>query len=237
MLKIALCDSDLAALESLETLLRLELRDQDFSVFCFSGSTDILSFLENSSGLINTVMVSLSLDDACGLQTVLSVAERWPEIRIIGLDRDSDQIEAFFTCRPVFFLYKPVNRDSLRKCLAILNESSRRQRARYLSVLGRQGVTSLLCDDIHYIESDRRTLIIHEQSGSHVIYKKLDELESQVGRPFLRCHKSFLVNMDHIRYLLQDSVRLKSGIEIPVSQNRYASARNEFICYLTECKN
>ncbi|TFG84642.1 MAG: response regulator transcription factor [Spirochaetales bacterium] len=54
--------------------------------------------------------------------------------------------------------------------------------------------------EILYIESNGRQAILHLVEGEPVcVNQKLDDLESQLDDDhFLRCHQSFLVNMDHI---------------------------------------
>lgn len=55
-------------------------------------------------------------------------------------------------------------------------------------------------DDIMYIESNNSKCILFTDDGrEYVIYKRLDEIEKELpDRRFLRCHRSFIVNMNYI---------------------------------------
>ena len=53
-------------------------------------------------------------------------------------------------------------------------------------------------------------------------------------RNFVRVHKSFLVNMDQIRRLTQDSCFLESGRNVPVSKTRSAEVKREYLVFVSK---
>ena len=64
------------------------------------------------------------------------------------------------------------------------------------------------------------------------IYSKLDVLERQLeGHSFLRIHKSYLVNMRHIRKVSNYMVFLDTGEELPVPRSRFQSVKESFVDY------
>jgi DNA-binding LytR/AlgR family response regulator len=59
--------------------------------------------------------------------------------------------------------------------------------------------------DILYIEVFDIRCIIHTTSEDIACYTSIDELEKQLSSPpFLRCHRSYIVNMDHVRAIDRD---------------------------------
>ena len=51
-----------------------------------------------------------------------------------------------------------------------------------------------------------------------VTYKKLYEFEKRLGdRLFYRCHQGYLVNLDYVERVQEDSLILKEKVTIPVS--------------------
>lgn len=76
--------------------------------------------------------------------------------------------------------------------------------------------------DILYLESSRRVILLHTQQDKYRFYGNLDQLEQELGGDardiFLRCHKSFLVNMRHLRRLAGAELELIDGRSIPVSR-------------------
>lgn len=233
MLKIALCDSDLIHLKELEQLVDDYLIHEEHSVYCFGDSAGILSYLEGILGLIDILFINMTLDDADGLAAVKTVAEYYPSIKIIAFSDSAERMEELFLYRPAFFLFRPVHKDSLEKCLKRIVEDVQRTSYQFLSYSGKSGIINILYHSILYVESNKRTVTIFEKETSHCFYEKLDVLQQKLGSAFLRCHKSYLVNMDQIQSFLSDSILLYNGKTIPVSQNKYSEAKRQFIHYTT----
>ena len=72
----------------------------------------------------------------------------------------------------------------------------------------------------------------------------MSELEQRVNEKFVRCHQSYLVNMQHVecmdkeesfymdRWLKRDIFILDQQKHVPISKNRYAQTRKYFEEYL-----
>ena len=73
--------------------------------------------------------------------------------------------------------------------------------------------------EIEYIESDKRICHLYDKdSKRYDFYKKLDDVNQELGNGFLRCSKSFLVNKDYIEYSNSDKVILKDGKEFTITR-------------------
>ncbi|MCL2488770.1 MAG: LytTR family transcriptional regulator DNA-binding domain-containing protein, partial [Oscillospiraceae bacterium] len=59
--------------------------------------------------------------------------------------------------------------------------------------------------DIRYVEARNKQSVIHLQDEAIVSYIKIDELEKLLRLPsFLRCHRSFIANMDYVENIGRD---------------------------------
>lgn len=76
--------------------------------------------------------------------------------------------------------------------------------------------------DIVYLESSRRVILLHTQQAEYRLYGNLNRLEQELGGGshclFLRCHKSFLVNVRYMHRLAGPELELADGSRIPVSR-------------------
>jgi len=67
---------------------------------------------------------------------------------------------------------------------------------------------------------------------SYQIYDKLDSVERNLeGYGFLRIHKSYLVNMKHIRKISNYIVSLDTGEELHVPRLRFQAVKEGFVAY------
>lgn len=117
----------------------------------------------------------------------------------------------------------------------LLKEDIPYKEARY-PVKTKEGLVSVPYADIEYIENASRVLDVHLTDGSSIksifIRKSFDEdiQEIMKDQSFVRVHKSFLINMNYIKRLAQDSCFMESGRNIPVSKTRAADVKRS-ICF------
>ena len=65
----------------------------------------------------------------------------------------------------------------------------------------------------------------------YTVYKTLNTIEKELGdRRFLRCHQSFLVNMDHIKQI-EKQFLLSNGEVVPIRQRGVKLVRQAYIDY------
>ena len=89
--------------------------------------------------------------------------------------------------------------------------------------------------DICYLEVNNKQTHIYTPANNFTIKKPLKSLEARLkGGNFFRCHKSFMVNLDHVEEIIpwsEQSLMLRiSGVdaEIPVGRKYIASLRKIF---------
>ena len=92
--------------------------------------------------------------------------------------------------------------------------------------------------DLLFIESMKHTLIFHvAQKGrgeqrEYSCYSSLSKMEEELAkRGFLRIHKSFLVNMAHIRKLNCNEALLDDGTILRVGSKTYAECKRQYLLW------
>lgn len=58
--------------------------------------------------------------------------------------------------------------------------------------------------------------------------------ESLSEQSFFRIHKSYVVNLKHIRNIFKDTVTLENGEALPLSRHRSKELRQQFLSYMKE---
>lgn len=90
--------------------------------------------------------------------------------------------------------------------------------------------------DILYVESQRHTLNLHIQKGSGIrtysFYGSMSVMEEKLTHQgFLRVHKSYLVNMRHIKRYRCREVELTGGEILRASEERYARQKQVYLLW------
>jgi hypothetical protein len=58
-------------------------------------------------------------------------------------------------------------------------------------------------------------------------------IEKSVGSGFARCHRSYIVNLAHIRRITKTEVVMENGKAVPLSRRLYTAVNRAFIDYHT----
>ena len=93
---------------------------------------------------------------------------------------------------------------------------------------------------IEYIENYSRVLNIWLTDGELIksifIRKSFNEEIKEIAedKSFIQVHKSFLINMRYVKKLTQKTVLMESGKSIPVSKNRAADVKKEYLLFVTD---
>ena len=79
------------------------------------------------------------------------------------------------------------------------------------------------------------TLSVCHLGGKTTFTGKISEVEESLSeQSFLRIHKSYVVNLKHIRNIFKDTVTLENGEELPLSRHRSKELRQQFLSYMKE---
>lgn len=80
-----------------------------------------------------------------------------------------------------------------------------------------------------------RTLSVCHQGGKTDFTGKISDVEEALAeQDFVRIHKSYVVNLKHIRNIFKDTVTLENGEELPLSRHRSKELRQQFLTYMKD---
>lgn len=220
MIRFAICEDVPQMAEELSHQLAgylQERRAADYTLHRFSSGC---ALLENG-GSFDVIFLDIQMQRPDGMQTARLLRQRGDRSLIIfvtvlaELVFDAFQVEAFD------YLLKPLDsahfRRTMDRALLLLE-----QRAAGALVIRRgSGCELLPFAEILYCEVLGRKVYLHLQDGMLTSYNdRLINLERRVDGRFFKCHRSYLVNLDHIRGCQAGQVMLPRGEAIPVSRLR-----------------
>lgn len=230
MLRVSICDDDVATLSQLEELVRQYLDPGELCLATYSGYGEFLTTRQ----YVDLLFMDIDLGDGCGIELAKEVKKTDSGTCVIFVTDHPEYVEESFEVEPVYFLVKPIRPDSFRRAMdrAMERLVAERQKSR-LTVTFQNRVSAVALRDISYIEFSVRSATIH--AGTRVLrtYEKLSSLQQRVDSRFIQCHKSYLVNMDYVIGFQGNTLELCGGVEIPVSQSRAKVTRETLLHHLT----
>lgn len=81
--------------------------------------------------------------------------------------------------------------------------------------------------EVQFVQSQGRKVLVSYVDGRELYaYAALSDLEKQLPGSFVRCHKSYLANMEHVIRGCREALTMTTGAQVPVSQRQYRAVRD-----------
>ena len=216
MIQIAICEDNPIHLTSLSRMVESLDSEECFQILRFSTADALCAALSNGGALPQILLCDVMLENGKnGIQMVKALREAHPEMAVIFVSGHPEYVFHAYEVRHTYYLTKPIGRDILAKAICRALEDTRDFSAQYLWVHSKGKAVRLHRANILYVESELRALKIHTREQTYRAYLKLDALEEALDRRFLRCHKSYILNLDWVKayektaFLLQDSLLIE----------------------------
>ena len=103
-----------------------------------------------------------------------------------------------------------------------------------LTISVRQTVERIDCHEIYFMESRGHNVYIYMKNREIRVYQKLADLSHRLPRYFHQCHKSYIVNLEHIIRLEKTLLYMADGRIVPVSRTHQAETKEICSWYLNK---
>lgn len=208
MRKIAICDDSKLDRQLLKVVIQtyFENNEEEFKIFEYELGDNLLDDIEVELLFLDIIMN--------GMKIARKLRDIQFKAPIIFLTAHADYAVESYEVYAAGYLLKPYDTNKLT---LLLDEVLQRSVQKRIAVKVKKQHRYLEINDIMYVESDKHVLNIHLKD-SRVIQttEKLSELKKTINsKRFIRCHQSYLVNMDYIKDAKTDFI-LSNDIRIPI---------------------
>ena len=232
MLQILLCDDDGDFLNTLRDKIRsiLLARQLPCAITCYQDPGEITPQAARSTDLL-FLDIDFAGKSFNGLDVARRLREYAPHSVLIFVTSYVQYAPEGYEMQAFRYLLKNELDSKLPDyLLQATNKLERTQRRISVTINGEP--TTLLLSDILYLQSQGHTVHIHTTGQIHSVYGTISQWEEKLQElGFLRTQKSYLVNMQHIKTYQCDSLALKNGTSLPVSEKFYGEKKKQFLLW------
>lgn len=236
MRRVAICDDQP---ESMEELKKLLLQTSVVGkVHTYSDIDTFWAVLEDG-GYYDVVFMDIKWGQdttATGIDFAERLYEKCPYTRLVYVTAyAAEYVEDIFLKNTNLsgFLTKPVRREQLVRNLEKIEKEQSVTAGKLLIYYQGSHIAIPFCD-ILYLESRLHKTNIVLKEREYLCNERLEKLKAQLGGQFLRCHKSYVVNMEYIKEFQGREIVLINRNVIPVSKARMREAKDRFFSYISE---
>ena len=230
--RIAICEDDTPIGKDLAVRCRtiFEAWHVDVDVSLFASADALQTFLKAGSVDFDLFLMDIEMQGMDGLTLAQWLYDNGARNKVIFITGHAEYALAGYRAHPLHYLLKPVDDRSLEESLQLAWSLHGPQTL----VLKRgRNTYSLPLANIRYLESQGHNTRIYFVNESRLFNFSLVELEEWLPvKDFVRCHKSYLVNLAWVDEIVRNSVRLRDGDEVPISRTFYLAFQSAFVSYL-----
>ena len=192
-------------------------KNREISLRMFSSGEELLSY----NGQIDILFLDIQMKDMDGMETARKLRADKFRGFLVFITVLKEMVFQSFEVQAYDYLVKPVDDKQFEKTMERLYASM--QNASEDSLLVQKGYEGRIIreDEIVFCEIIDRKIYLNLASGEVVdYYERIENLETKLNNRFYRCHRSYLINLKHLKGYKNGTACMDNGKEIPVSRLR-----------------
>lgn len=232
-MKIAICDDSKKDRENLFMKLHecFSLRQIKMQIDIYENAEQLI---KNKDKLYDIYFLDIYMGEIDGIQLAKQINRLHKRALIILTTTSRQHYAEGFEVGAVHYLVKPYTNEDLEiaitRCLKIIKIEEP-----YIEIMVERENKKVLYAWITYIESQNRYCIIQTMKQQFKTYQQLSELEGLLDDArFLRCHRSYIVNLDYVADYQNGVFLMKNGIEIPIKRGDRKNMKQQYEDYFFE---
>ncbi len=231
MIRIAICEDEPILLNQLADTVKMILDKHSLS--------HTIDLFTNGGALLvreafDLLLLDIAMEPLSGMDLARKLRTRGVDSKIIFITAHQQYAIDAYDVQASHYLVKPVDIPKLEAVLLKLCSSLKLQHKCAIAIRQGTAVRRIPFDQVFYLEVINRKIHLHTENESLPFYGKLEELEPSLPETFFRCHRSYIVNFDHVQRYDKKDVWLNNMERIPLSKRRYQAFGLEFMGYLKE---
>lgn len=211
-------------------------------------SEEVLTFTENDRADCYFIDIELENDKLKGLELAAEIRKKDPFTNIIFISQHADQLELTFTYK-IAALDFIVNSDpsllskqvidALKVAFDRYKQIGQIEEEQFLQIKIGEKIKNIVLDHIYYFETSHviHKIKLHEKNGIHEYYGKLKNIE-EIDERFFRCHKSYVVNIQHVKEInkKERTLTMSNGANCPISHRSLRLLQKKLDKCATNCQ-
>lgn len=227
MLTIGICDDDKEICRELTQMIceYCDSKKIEPDIRSWYKGEELCLFLD-SGRFLDILFLDIELVTTDGIQVGSYIRNELDDVQtsIVFISAKSEYALNLFKLSPLDFLIKPLKREDiagvLNRKLTLLERNKQVFEYRERGMIYRLPVK-----DILYFCSDNKLVIAVTQKERREFHGRLKNLKKELPHNFLMIHQSFMVNWDYVAKYTYESVTLKNGTVLSISQTYRKTVR------------
>lgn len=233
-MKVAICDDEKSEQQLLCKYVKEWAAGKGLQaeLHCFDSAENFLFSWEDEKDY-KVLILDIEMGSMNGMELARKIREGDSDIPILFVTGYSEYMQFGYDVTALHYLIKPVNK---AKFFSVLDRLLVEQReAEKIFFQMEEGNISLPLGEIWYVEADGHRCALHTRDTVMLLKEGISSVEKRLAghEIIMKCHRSYLVNLQHVSVVLKEELVLDNQEKVPLSRNLRKAANDAFIrCYV-----
>lgn len=240
MLKIAICDDNISELSNIVSIIGdyqgLQSNNGRIKFTAFHSAVDLIAAIE-SGQQYNLILLDILMPFMTGMDAAKEIRQFNQDVKIIFMTSSPEFAVDSYSVDAYYYALKPIWKEKLFILLDKVISEMEIQLGASLLIKSKTGLTRIYINRLEFAEVIGRTIHYHLTDGSVIeAVGSMLELEKELlsNSCFIKAHRSYIINMEHINTLSQREIKMQSLALVPLAKANYSTLKSAYIAFAFE---
>ncbi len=242
MYSIAICDNDRfdlsILLQNVESWFN-QHKETDWKITPFLQVDELINMIDKGKHF-DLYLLDIMMPNTNGVELGRLIRKKDYDTPIIYITSYPDFALEAYGIHALRYITKPINIKELYSALDLAYIILCNQSANTILIKENGSITSVIIDDIMYIENSVRNTIYTLNNNKQIINVRRTGYFEQALGPlleipyFIQTHKSFFINLKYVNSLHSNIVIMDDNKKIPISRKHLSSVRTSYLDFISK---
>jgi DNA-binding LytR/AlgR family response regulator len=210
----------------------MEEKSVECSIESFHNGEELLATFERKK--YDLLFLDILMGELNGIDVGKRVRECDLDTEIIYCTSSKDFLMASYEVFALGYILKPFSMLQVGRLIDYFLYKNRITSTQFVAVKTGSVQRKIYFKEIIYVESMNKVVFFHTISNGEIrVYGKLNDFEKELDdRKFLRCHQSYIINMDYIARMSDNEFVTLTNSLIPIRRRERKLIRDKYYEYL-----
>lgn len=229
---IGICDDESFFVEQIKFCCESYLEEifDDYEFVIMNSGEDVINY---HGEVLDILFLDIELGDVNGIEVMKTIMHNPKVWRIVFVSTHEELVWDTFSIKTLGFCKKPVDETEISKYIQCALSELRKD----VRIIFKRNDTDtyIRLSDLYYIEGKESYVKVYTKNKDFIATGKIGNWEKKlIDTQIVRIHKSFMVNMEHIR-LEGTKIQISDiGKELPVGRTYKNKVKEEYDQYVWE---
>lgn len=211
-----------------------EERSRTVHIFTYANAESFLFGLED--GAPDAVFVDIQMPGMNGMEMVRKLREKDAAVPVVFTTGLSEYLQEGYEVQALHYLVKPISAEKVFECMDRV--CSRNNTRNLFPVRTEDGMVKLDLREANYCEAEGHYAKFAMTDKTQIrVMRSISEMEQELSEEaFVKCHRSYLCNLENVKQIVQDVVIFDNGESVPISRRLYRDFNRKFIEFYRGCE-